>query len=105
MKPPALSYEQARAAVDRGAVLVDARNPEEFVTRHLRDAINIGLAGPYAEFAGSVLKPDVDVVLVTGLGNELEGKNHLARIGFDRVVGCLNSAEMATHDGRNDVQT
>ncbi|MGZ5397680.1 MAG: rhodanese-like domain-containing protein, partial [Mycobacterium sp.] len=35
------------------------------------------------------LPSDVDVVLFTEPGQELEGKNRLARIGFDRVIGYL----------------
>ena len=73
-------------------MLVDGRSPEEFAQGHLRHAINIGLEGRYAEFAGSVLPPDVDIVLFTEPGQELEGKNRLARIGFDRVIGYLEPA-------------
>ncbi len=102
--PPAMSYEQVRAAVDAGAVLVDGRTPEEFAQGHLRGAINIGLEGRYAEFAGSVIKPDVDVVLITQPGHEREGKNRLARIGFDRVVGYLASPEKAMYQHQDDVQ-
>ncbi len=87
--PTAMSYQQVLAAVDGGAVLVDGRTPEEFAQGHLRQAINVGLEGRYAEFAGSVLPSDVDVVLFTEPGQELEGKNRLARIGFDRVIGYL----------------
>ncbi|MEZ0354743.1 rhodanese-like domain-containing protein [Mycobacterium sp. SA01] len=88
--PPAMTYDQVRAAIDGGAVLVDGRTPEEFAQGHLRSAINIGLEGRYAEFAGSVLPSDVDIVLLTEPGQELEGKNRLARIGFDRVIGYLD---------------
>jgi glyoxylase-like metal-dependent hydrolase (beta-lactamase superfamily II)/rhodanese-related sulfurtransferase len=102
--PPAMTYERARAATASGAVLVDGRSPEEFAQGHLRGAINVGLQGRYAEFAGSVIKPDVDVVLVTDPGHELEGKNRLARIGFDRVIGYLQSPEKAMYDHRDDVQ-
>ncbi|BDX33584.1 MBL fold hydrolase [Mycobacterium antarcticum] len=99
--PTAMSYEQVRAAIDAGAVLVDGRSPEEFAMGHLRDAINIGLEGRYAEFAGSVLPSDVDVVLFTEPGQEREGKNRLARIGFDRVIGYLAKPfqTMLTHQG------
>src|SRR6478672_1952248 len=103
-KPAAMTYDQARAAIGNGAVLVDGRSPEDFATGHLRGAINIGLSGRYAEFAGSVLKPDVDLVLVTESGHELEGKNRLARIGFDRVIGHLESPEKAMYEHRDDVQ-
>ncbi len=91
--PRAMSFDQAMTAISAGAVLVDGRSPEEFAQGHLRGAVNIGLAGRYAEFAGSVIEPDVDIVLVTEPGAELEGKNRLARIGFDRVVGYLNEPE------------
>ena len=87
--PTAMSYDDVRAAMAAGAVLVDGRNPEEFGLGHLKGAINIGLEGRYAEFAGSVIKPDIDIVLLTDPGQELEGKNRLARIGFDRVIGYL----------------
>jgi glyoxylase-like metal-dependent hydrolase (beta-lactamase superfamily II)/rhodanese-related sulfurtransferase len=102
--PPAMTYEQARAATTSGAVLVDGRSPEEFAKGHLRGAVNVGLQGRYAEFAGSIIKPDVDIVLVSESGHELEGKNRLARIGFDRVIGYLQSPERAMYDHRDDAQ-
>ncbi|KUI31631.1 sulfurtransferase [Mycobacterium sp. IS-1742] len=88
--PAAMTYEQVRDAMKAGAILVDGRGPEEFALGHLRGAVNIGLAGRYAEFAGSVVPTDVDIVLFTEPGQELEGKNRLARIGFDRVIGYLD---------------
>lgn len=102
--PEAMSYEQVRAAMADGAVLVDGRGPEEFALGHLRGAVNIGLEGRYAEFAGSVLPSDVDIVLFTEPGRELEAKTRLARIGFDRVVGYLDHPfeTMLAHPG--DVQ-
>ncbi|OKH78311.1 sulfurtransferase [Mycobacterium sp. SWH-M3] len=102
--PPAMDYQQARTAVAAGAVLIDGRSPEEFAMGHLRGAVNIGLAGRYAEFAGSVVKPDSDIVLITEPGQELEGKNRLARIGFDRVIGYLRDAEQTMFEHRDQVQ-
>jgi glyoxylase-like metal-dependent hydrolase (beta-lactamase superfamily II)/rhodanese-related sulfurtransferase len=102
--PRAMDYRQVTDAVALGAMLIDARSPEEFAQGHLRSAINIGLAGRYAEFAGSVVKPDNDIVLVTDSGQELEGKNRLARIGFDRVIGHLDAPERTMFEHRDDVQ-
>lgn len=102
--PVAMTYDQVRAAIDGGAVLVDGRSPEEFAQGHLRHAINIGLEGRYAEFAGSVLPSDVDIVLFTEPGQELEGKNRLARIGFDRVIGYVAEPYQVMFDHRDDVQ-
>ncbi|MGV0848698.1 MBL fold metallo-hydrolase [Mycolicibacterium phlei] len=101
--PAALDYGQARQAIDSGAVVVDTRTPDDFARGHLRGAVNIGLGGRYAEFAGSVLSPDVDIVLVTEPGQELEGKNRLARIGFDRVIGYLADPDRAMVEHPQDV--
>lgn len=102
--PAEMSYEQVRKAIDNGAVLVDGRTPEEFALGHLRGAINIGLEGRYAEFAGSVLPSDVDIVLFTEPGQELEGKNRLARIGFDRVIGYVADPFEVMLSHQDDVQ-
>lgn len=87
--PPALDLATFDELVEGGALVLDARDPEEFARGHLAGSINVGLAGRYAEFAGSVVPSDVDIVLVADDGYELEAKNRLARIGFDRVVGHL----------------
>jgi len=102
--PAAMTYEQVLEAIDGGAVLVDGRSPEEFAQGHLRRAINIGLDGRYAEFAGSVLPSDVDIVLFDEPGKELEGKNRLARIGFDRVIGYLAEPYQVMFAHQDDVQ-
>ncbi len=103
--PAPMTYSQVREAMNAGAMLVDGRTPEEFARGgHLRGAINIGLEGRYAEFAGSVVRPDVDIVLMTEPGMEREGKNRLARIGFDRVVGYLAEPYQTMFTHRDDVE-
>ncbi len=87
--PAALDLAAVEKLVAGGAMLIDGRDPEDFARGYLVGAINIGLNGRYAEFAGSVLPSDVDIVLAVDEGFELEAKNRLARIGFDRVVGFL----------------
>ncbi len=89
--PIALTLDEFDGAVAGGAMIVDGRDPEEFARGHLAGSINVGLNGRYAEFAGSVVPADVDIALVVDDGFELEAKNRLARIGFDRVIGYLQS--------------
>lgn len=89
--PTALDLAQVDAAMASGAMMIDGRSPEDFARGHLAGAVNVGLAGRYAEFAGSVIPSDVDIVLFVEPGFELEAKNRLARIGFDRVVGYLDN--------------
>ncbi|MDQ2637740.1 MAG: rhodanese-like domain-containing protein [Actinomycetota bacterium] len=102
--PSAMTYEQVREAMNAGALLVDGRGPEEFALGHLRGAINVGLDGRYAEYAGSVVPTDVDIVLFTEPGQELEAKTRLARIGFDRVIGYLDHPFEAMFNHQDDAQ-
>ncbi len=102
--PAAMSYDEVRAAMAAGAVLVDGRSPEDFALGHLRGAVNIGLDGRYAEIAGSVLAPDTDLILFDEPGRELEGKNRMARIGYDRVIGYLANPDEVMFTHRDDVQ-
>jgi hydroxyacylglutathione hydrolase len=101
--PAAMSYDEVRQAMQAGAILVDGRDPEEFALGHLKGAVNIGLEGRYAEFAGSVVKPEDDIILFTDPERVLEGKNRLGRIGFDRVIGYLEDPYAAMFDRRDDV--
>jgi len=87
--PTALDLAAFDELVAGGAMIIDGRDPEDFALAHIAGSINVGLAGRYAEFAGSIVPSDVDIVLVAGDGFELEAKNRLGRIGFDRVVGFL----------------
>jgi hydroxyacylglutathione hydrolase len=96
--PKALDLQSLDVLVAGGAMMIDGRDPDAFGLGHLDGSINVGLNGRYAEFAGSVVPHDVDMVLIVDEGFELEAKNRLARIGFDRVVGFLEHplAVMAT---------
>lgn len=88
--PRAMPWPEVEGALARGAILLDGRDPVEFARGHLHGAINVGLAGRYAEFAGSIVPADADIVLFVEPGTELEAKNRLGRIGFDRVLGYVD---------------
>ncbi|GAA1072549.1 rhodanese-like domain-containing protein [Kitasatospora arboriphila] len=76
-----------------GAVVVDARTPQEFAAGHLRGAINVPVDGRFAEQAGTVLSPDAEILVVAPDGREDEVVTRLARIGFDRTAGHLDEPE------------
>lgn len=88
-QPRPMTLEGVLAAQAEGAVIVDSRGPEEFALGHLRGAVNIGMSGRYAEFAGGVISHQTPMVIVAEDGRELEAKNRLARIGFDNILGAL----------------
>ena len=82
------------ADVPDGAVVIDTRDPQDFAAGHLDGAINVGLAGRFAEMAGEVVAADRDIVLVAEPDTATEARNRLARIGFDRVIGYLPAVDV-----------
>lgn len=93
--PSQLGLDEVLELQDRGTTVLDTRDAGDFAAGHLRGSINIGIDGRYAEWVGSLLAPDTGVILVSQPGTELEAKNRLARIGFDRVLGYLPEPERA----------
>jgi rhodanese-related sulfurtransferase len=85
----ALSLSEVLALMHEGAVVLDTREPDEFAPRHLCGSINIGLSGKFATWVGSLLDPMRPIVLITPPEKQQESITRLARIGFDRVAGCL----------------
>lgn len=88
--PVQMDLDAVVAARDAGAVVLDARDAAVFAAGHLAGSVNVALDGRFAEFAGSVVRPDDDIVLVCEPGDSVEARTRLARIGFDRVLGVLD---------------
>lgn len=96
--PQLLDVEDVLNRSTEGAILLDTRDPSDYASGHLRDAVNVSLNGRFAEWAGNVLSPDRDIVLVGDPVLARESKIRLSRVGFDRVVGQLRDlAEVVTH--------
>jgi DMSO/TMAO reductase YedYZ molybdopterin-dependent catalytic subunit/glyoxylase-like metal-dependent hydrolase (beta-lactamase superfamily II) len=90
--PDLLDIAEVLARRAAGVILLDPREPADFAIAHLAGAVNIGLQGRFAEWAGSVLPPDRDIILIGDPALAAEAKIRLARVGLDRVVGQLNDA-------------
>jgi hydroxyacylglutathione hydrolase len=93
--PPAIDIEAAARLGAHGVVLIDTRAPESFASGHLRGSINVGLDGRFAEYAGDVIRPGSEVVVVGDPGRATEARVRLARIGFDSVIGAVDGIEAA----------
>ncbi len=89
--PAALDIDDVLRRQAQGATLLDTREPADYAAGHLRGAVNIGLQGRFAEFAGSVLAPDREIVLVGDPAAADEAKIRLGRVGYDRVLGQLDA--------------
>jgi rhodanese-related sulfurtransferase len=72
-----------------GAQILDTRDATEFASAHLAGSINIGLAGQFATWVGTVLDRAHPIVIIADPGRENESAVRLGRIGFDHVAGYL----------------
>ncbi|MEU8761487.1 rhodanese-like domain-containing protein [Streptomyces sp. NPDC048659] len=93
--PRPLSLAEFTALRRSGAVVVDARSPQDFANGHLRGAVNVPAEGRFAEQAGTVLDPADELIVMAPENREEEVVTRLARIGFDRAVGYLRNPEDA----------
>ncbi|WP_344260458.1 MBL fold metallo-hydrolase [Streptomyces sodiiphilus] len=101
MRP--LSAAEFLARRDAGAVVVDARSPQDFGTGHLRGAINVPADGRFAEQAGTVVSPGREIVVIAPQNREEEIVTRLARIGLDQVTGYLRDPESALGEMADEV--
>src|SRR6266487_2198266 len=86
----ALSVEEFKNAMNDDEVIVlDTRHAETFTHGFVTDSIFIGLEGRFAEWAGSLLPFDKNILLITEQGMERETIVRLARVGFERFRGYL----------------
>ncbi|GIH72600.1 MBL fold metallo-hydrolase [Sphaerimonospora thailandensis] len=90
-----LPVEEVLARRAAGAVVVDARDAQEFALAHLKGSINVSADGRFAERAGMVVEPGSEIIVVAPQGREDEVVTRLARIGFDTVTGYLSDPEAA----------
>ncbi|GAA4301294.1 MBL fold metallo-hydrolase [Compostibacter hankyongensis] len=85
----ALPVKAFKAQMEEGALVLDTRSPEAFADGFVPGALNIGLDGRFAEWAGSLIPFDRAVLLVTDPGREEETVVRMARVGYDNVAGYL----------------
>ena len=89
----ALDIEAFKAAMQRDdVVILDTRHADIFTQGFVPGSIFIGLEGRFAEWAGSLLPFDKDLLLVTEPGTERETVVRLARVGFERFAGYLEGS-------------
>ena len=85
-----LSVAQVKEALDRDALLIDTRPAAEFTNGFIPGAISIGIDGRFAEWAGSLLPFDKELILLTDAGKEKESITRLARVGFSKMMGYVD---------------
>ena len=97
-----LGVDDVVALQGKGTQVADVRSPLEFAAAHLRGALNIGIDGRYATWAGTVLDKDRPIVVIADADRVEEAIMRLGRIGFDNVQGYLAEG-MDALENRSDL--
>ena len=84
-----VNLEEVLRLGDRGAQILDVRDPAEYAKGHVAGSVNIGLGGQYATWAGTLLDRAKPIVIIAEPGREQEAAIRLGRIGFDHIKGYL----------------
>jgi rhodanese-related sulfurtransferase len=72
----------------KGTLILDTRTAEEFASLHIRRAIQISLAGPFASWAAILVEPGQRLVLIAEDEQSAEeARIRLARVGLEDVIG------------------
>jgi glyoxylase-like metal-dependent hydrolase (beta-lactamase superfamily II)/rhodanese-related sulfurtransferase len=94
--PLALPPGPAAAAAAAGAALLDVRSAAEFGAGHPPGAVNVGLAGQFASWAGILLDAARPLVIVAEDEERVrEAVLRLARVGLENVAGFLEGGVLA----------
>ena len=94
----ALSAEEVERLARAGAVVLDTRPSASFGAAHVPGALQIGLDGQFASWAGTVISAGAKIVLVAESAETVEeARLRLARVGLDSVAGFLEGGIAEWH--------
>src|SRR5207237_5402541 len=95
-RPAALTPEQVAQQIEARAVLLDVRTAAEFGAAHVPGALNVGLGGQFAIWAGSLIAPTAPIIIVADDEAQVdESVMRLARVGLENVRGYLRGSVAA----------
>jgi len=84
-----ISFSQK--AHEKNSVVLDIRPYEAFGGQHIAGSYHIDFGGNFATFAGWIIPPDVNILLVAeSAGQAEEAVVWLRRVGLDRAIGFLD---------------
>ena len=86
----ALSPAEFYKLAAQGSVILDVRDADDFGAGHIPGALNIGLGGQFASWAGSLIPMASPIVIVADTDERIEeAQLRLARVGLEKVQGYL----------------
>ena len=103
----ALDVETFEAMANHeGAMVLDTRSPEAFVSGHIPNSIFIGLDGSFAPWVGALVTDlQQPVVFVVDKGREEEVVTRLSRVGYDNTLGYLEGGIEAWKEAGRETDT
>jgi hydroxyacylglutathione hydrolase len=82
--------------LQRDHVIVDTRPAAQFGTAHIPGSLHIGLSGQFASWAGSLIPPNAQIILVAENEESVQqARTRLARVGIENVSGYLEGGILA----------
>jgi len=97
---------QVEVSVNKGALILDTRKPAEFGTGFIKGALNIGIDGQFAVWAGTlIIDIKRQIILITDKGREGEAVLRLARVGYDNSIGYLEGGVEAWKNSGRPLET
>jgi rhodanese-related sulfurtransferase/glyoxylase-like metal-dependent hydrolase (beta-lactamase superfamily II) len=104
-KATPLGAAEVNKLAQQGATILDVRTAAAFGNGHVPGALNIGLSGQFASWAGSLLPPDAPVVLIAeDQAGVDEAFVRLARVGLENVRGYLEGGMYAWDRAKLEVE-
>jgi hydroxyacylglutathione hydrolase len=89
-----------------GTLVLDTRPAAQYGTGHVPGSLHIGLSGQFASWAGTLVRPEVPIVLVTEDEQSVaEAQMRLARVGLENVKGYLEGGILAWHEAGRPLAT
>lgn len=88
-----LSSKQISHHIENGAMVLDVRLPDDFEKGFIPGSINIGKTGMFAPWVGTIISADKKLIIVCNNGEEEEVISRLARIGYENIIGYINSLD------------
>ncbi|MFL6211887.1 MAG: rhodanese-like domain-containing protein [Pyrinomonadaceae bacterium] len=105
-RPNALTPAEVEHEVSQGASVLDVRAADEFGAGHVPGALNVGLGGQFAIWAGSLIAPGVPLIICAETDEQVnEAVLRLARVGLEHVRGYLRGGVAAWRASGRDVMS
>jgi len=96
---PALAPPEVAKLAAEGHLILDVRSAGEFGAGHIPGALDIGLGGQFAIWAGTLISMTTPIVIVAeSEAKAAEAVTRLARVGIESVKGYLAGGIGAWHD-------